>query len=185
MEYKSPYTAQVQLVKSTKLKKIKAIILFISIACFGHCVVANNAYVFSEKQKTSVQDTGKIKLVLIMSGSCAFEYNIDRQGKGKLTIGHTSDYANQNFRFTDVTKVINFRLKNKKKISELNQLITKIDSSDAVTGTYNADAWRCLVWVNGLNKIDVYGTQASKNVYSVLLIIETIKKAKASQSRCE
>lgn len=131
------------------------------------------------------EENHQIRLIIIMSGSCAVEYNVNDQGKGKITTGHSGNYADSEFQFTDIKRTSKIKIKNKEKVSELNQLISTIEKASLLKGEHNSDAWRCILSINGQKKIDVYGTMESKELYKLIQLLDCSKKSKLDPANCK
>ena len=143
--------------------KIKIILLVSIITISYSCVTKNKSSSFFE-------------LVIIKEGKCSFQYKLNNEGFGVLNIGISSSYKDSLFMFDSIKKTLNIQIDSQETKDKYLQLINKLDKQK-IKGGHNWDAWRCILKINDVTKIDVYGTQESKDLLEMLELVSSLKNA--------
>ncbi len=127
----------------------------------------------------------RLSLIVITNGSCAFKYEVDSLGNAVLNLGYSNNYMDSVLVFSsDKIKQFKYKIKGKQNIAELNGIVNKLASAEVVKGQHNADAWHCMVFINNMRKIDVYGTMESKELFKIIQKVACCKKARLEPNRC-
>ncbi|HRH45489.1 MAG TPA: hypothetical protein PKY82_27875 [Pyrinomonadaceae bacterium] len=152
-----------------------SIILFIAVSVFS-CADKNDG------DKSNDKTFKTCKMVVISPYGCYQEIEFTGQGEGLLKSGlRDGDIIDEDVRFDTLFSIDSFYIKNEQDLKGVHRIIKSIlDNTDMKKG-HKDDAYRCKLFIDGVNKIDIYSL--SKDLHELLRYL--INYLPLSNDKCE
>ena len=132
--------------------------------------------------KTVRNDPNSAKIVYISPSKCLYIIEFSTNGNGKMTYGKATSYEDSIPALANIIKEKEFSI-SEKKISKIKTIINEIKNSSKVKGAHHWDAWHRFLFVDNINKIDVYGLD-SKKIEEIFNLISSSLPFKVDYANC-